>query len=203
MAICDYFKVNSVDEFLETLGKGNTSLSALSEFLQPYAGDASRRFSRLLWFSPDNGEKMPVQIGPEERLLIHFPTCCNPVPGDEIKGLLVPGKGIEVHKAGCPKIKDAPKERKIPVEWKRTEGEGGEFEIRLTVAGVNRWGIHEEIIKTIGKLGVGLEKGTLASTDKGSHIRDRFTLTVKNTMQVDSLVARLDKVAGVRKVERK
>jgi GTP pyrophosphokinase len=201
MAICDYFKVQSVDEFLEALGKGNTSLTALSEFLQPYAGDASKRFRSLLWFgTADNGEKMPVQIGAEERLLIHFPTCCNPVPGDEIKGVLVPGKGIEVHKAGCPKVKDAAKERKIPVEWKRQEGGGGEFEVRLTVEGVNRWGIHEEIVKTIGKMSAWLEKGTLAS--KGSVIRDTFRLTVKNSMQVDSLVGSINKIAGVREVKR-
>lgn len=47
-------------------------------------------------------EKMePVLITGAEGLNMHFSTCCYPIPGDAVMGVVSKGRGIEVHASNC------------------------------------------------------------------------------------------------------
>lgn len=50
-------------------------------------------------------------------LLVRFAHCCNPVPGDKIVGFVSRGRGVIVHRADCPNIKDLDDDRIQPAEW--------------------------------------------------------------------------------------
>lgn len=57
-------------------------------------------------------------------LLTRFAGCCNPVPGDEIVGFVSRGRGVVIHRADCPNIKNLENEegRILPAEWADTNG---------------------------------------------------------------------------------
>ena len=57
-------------------------------------------------------------------LLTRFAGCCNPVPGDEIVGFVSRGRGVVIHRADCPNVKnlEAEEGRILPAEWAATEG---------------------------------------------------------------------------------
>ena len=61
-------------------------------------------------------------------LLTRFAGCCNPVPGDNIVGFVSRGRGVVIHRADCPNIKnlEAEQGRILPAEWAETQG-GGHF----------------------------------------------------------------------------
>ena len=47
--------------------------------------------------------------------------CCQPVPGDEVVGYMTRGKGIALHRHGCPNVahyQQTEPERLIEVDWK-------------------------------------------------------------------------------------
>ena len=39
-------------------------------------------------------------------LLVHLAHCCNPVAGDDIVGFVTRGRGVSVHRANCPNVRD-------------------------------------------------------------------------------------------------
>ncbi len=63
--------------------------------------------------------KVSIRIGQERNIMIRLAQCCTPSTGDAIVGYVSRGRGITVHKIGCPSIasiKDFA-ERSIEVEW--------------------------------------------------------------------------------------
>ena len=63
--------------------------------------------------------KVGIRIGEERNLMIHIAGCCQPASGDRIVGYISRGRGIIVHKASCPNVRNIPEiqERHIEVQW--------------------------------------------------------------------------------------
>jgi GTP pyrophosphokinase len=63
--------------------------------------------------------KVGIRIGEERNMMIHLAGCCNPAAGDPIVGYISRGRGIIVHKASCPNLKNIKEfdERYLEVEW--------------------------------------------------------------------------------------
>lgn len=57
-----------------------------------------------------------------EGLLVRFAGCCNPVPGDEIVGFVSRGRGVCVHRADCPNMRNEDPERLLEAKWSGKEG---------------------------------------------------------------------------------
>ncbi len=57
-----------------------------------------------------------------EGLLVRFAGCCNPVPGDEIVGFVSRGRGVCIHRADCPNMRNEDPERLLEAKWSGKEG---------------------------------------------------------------------------------
>ena len=57
-----------------------------------------------------------------EGLLVRFAGCCNPVPGDEIVGFVSRGRGVTIHRADCPNMKNEDPARLLEASWSGKEG---------------------------------------------------------------------------------
>ena len=57
-----------------------------------------------------------------EGLLVRYAGCCNPVPGDEIVGFVSRGRGVCIHRADCPNMKNEDPERLLEAKWSGKEG---------------------------------------------------------------------------------
>ena len=121
--ILKHFGKTSLNEFFEQLGQGELPLQDIHRFLN--GGNDINKETATLRFYPNFGkdknggkfDEMPLMIGQETSLLIHFASCCGPVPGDKIVGVMRPQIGIEVHKSDCPCLKDFPESQHLPVDW--------------------------------------------------------------------------------------
>lgn len=50
-------------------------------------------------------------------LLVRYAGCCTPVPGDEIVGFISRGRGVTIHRADCPNMRNVDHDRLIEVSW--------------------------------------------------------------------------------------
>lgn len=99
--------------------------------------------------------KYPVKRGislfgftPE--IAVHYATCCNPIPGDKIVGILDATKGLIVHSASCTDFdKDSP--CKIDVSWNDEGLKTDSFSARLSIVLLNKVGSLAQITKIISE----------------------------------------------------
>ncbi len=64
-----------------------------------------------------SSSKSGVVVKGMSDLLVRYAGCCNPVPGDEIIGFISRGKGVTIHRADCPNMREVEPDRFIEVSW--------------------------------------------------------------------------------------
>ena len=196
-----YFGTFSLKDFFERLGQGELPLQDIHRFL---TGEDSPKEGAVLRFFPTfgkdkkstNSDDMPLMIGNETSLLIHFASCCAPVPGDPIIGVMRPQIGIEVHNSNCPCLKDFPIEQQLPVDWSADVSQP--FTTHLTIITDNRQNITLDILQELKNVNLILERMSVASAQYSGRIRMEFKAFRK--IQVDSVMAKIEQIKGVREV---
>ncbi len=150
--ISEKFSFFSQDEMFASVGYGAITVNqVLFKLIDYYKKEIPKQpVYRGVNANADSGG---VIVKGMSGLLTRFAGCCNPVPGDEIVGFVSRGRGVVIHRADCPNIKDLESEegRILPAEWAETSG--GRF-----VAGI--------VIKAKDQ-GVALSVLTSVGSDKG------------------------------------
>jgi guanosine-3',5'-bis(diphosphate) 3'-pyrophosphohydrolase len=72
-------------------------------------------------------------IGVEDAddIMVNFARCCNPIPGDDISGYISRGRGVIVHTANCPYIKEW--------VWKELSMCSGVHGRNMLIRSISRW----------------------------------------------------------------
>jgi len=84
---------------------------ALSTKSDAYQGDTS---------TPDTS-KSGIVVGKERNIMLKFCKNCNPLPGEEISGVVSNGLGVKIHRHGCKYLNAADEERiLVDVRWDET-----------------------------------------------------------------------------------
>ncbi len=90
--------------------------------------------------SPD---MKPVNLTIEgtERLMVAYPNCCHPIPGDKIIGTITVGRGLVVHRANCSNINNKHNipENYLHLNW--ASNTSGRFQVELHVVTANQPGV--------------------------------------------------------------
>lgn len=126
--------------------------------------------------------------------------CCSPIPGDEIIGYVSKGKGVKVHRKGCPNIAKEEK-RLIPVDWAE-DLEDKQYTVRLQIDSEDRSYLLSDIVTVFQQNGASIQKIS-SSVDEESLIATTKTeVGIKSAEQLGRLIANLKKVRSVVSVER-
>ena len=133
--------------------------------------------------------------------MLSFARCCQPVPGDNVIGIVTLGRGISVHRQDCPNAfaGSVPAERRIPVEWDTKADET--FPVRLVVYGQDRPSLLADLAKAITTTQVNIRSAGIASEDKTA--RGVFVVEVPHLAKLQALMAAMRAVPGVTRVERR
>ena len=83
-------------------------------------------------------------------LLVRFAHCCNPVPGDKIVGFVSRGRGVIVHRADCPNLKELEGDRLQPAEWTGDTEKG--FIAGIKILATDDYGVTAFITSEIAQL---------------------------------------------------
>ena len=200
--IVKYFETSDIQTFYERVGQGELPLADIHRFLNN-ENEIQKESVSLRFFPAFNKDKkvdpkddMPLQIGSETSLLIHFAKCCAPVPGDKIVGVLRPQIGIEVHNVDCPELKKLPVEQQIAVEW--SEQTTHAFEVHLSIENDNRKNFTYDVLKVLKDQNLFLDRISSVGENYSGRIRLVFKAYRKD--QVDSLISDIKKIPGTRQV---
>lgn len=127
--------------------------------------------------------------------------CCNPLPGEEVYGIISKGKGLIIHSRECPNVeylkKIAP-ERVVKVAWSRSQG-FHPTKLRLLVR--DRVGILAEVSSTISSFKANITEAKTKSLPSGSAIMD-FTLQVESYQDLLKIMDALRSIEGVEECKR-
>ncbi|MHB0754965.1 RelA/SpoT family protein [Polaribacter sp. M15] len=138
----------------------------------------------------------------EEKLDYKLSKCCNPISGDKVFGFLTINDGIKVHKMNCPNaisLQSNYAYRIMRAKW--IDSTKQDFKAVLQINGVDHDGIVNNVTRIISSsTGVYLHKINI-SGDEGI-FDGKISLSVKNSSQLNNLIKRIEKVEGVKKVER-
>jgi GTP pyrophosphokinase len=140
-----------------------------------------------------------VRVGGIGDVLVRFGRCCNPLPGERIRGVITRGKGVTVHTSECPRLLESDPQRHIEVSW----GNGSDYlrPIKIEVLCEDRPGLLAAMSKTISEAGLNISSADVR-TLPDRRARDIFEVMVGNAKDLDHVMRNLSKVRGVMKVSR-
>lgn len=149
-----------------------------------------------------------IIVGGLEDTLIKISKCCNPIPGDDIIGYITRGRGVTVHKKNCPNARHLVSDnenRLIDVRWDMGIADENELEseylAKVRVETTDRKGMLNSVTSVIANQGVNIHSATAKTTKQKTGLLD-FSVEVRNSTSLDSLMRAISRLIGVTKVYR-
>lgn len=138
-----------------------------------------------------------VIIEGHDDLLIRFAKCCSPVPGDPIIAYISRGRGVCIHRADCPNMKNIEKDRIFNASWANSNDY---FNSELKIKAHDEVGLVAYIIKlaTNSQIQVTGINAVLEGSDNNITLQ----ISVKNAEQIDELIAKLNAYKAIHDVFR-
>ncbi|WP_194437448.1 GTP diphosphokinase [Vibrio fluminensis] len=208
------FNMNTSDELFVGVGSGDLRINQIINHInalvnKPTAEEEDQQALEKLReaenkpSTPTRPNKDAVVVEGVDNLMTHLARCCQPIPGDEIKGYITQGRGISVHRADCEQLDDlrhhAP-ERIIDTVW--GAGFAGTYMLTLRVEAMERSGLLKEITTLFAN-----EKVKVNSMKSRVDYRNQlsildFDLEVSNIEVVNRLISRVEQIKDVMLVKR-
>lgn len=183
------------EEMFFRIGMGILKVGDLSDVLTSDKSGKSHSFF-FTWF----GKKK--ETAKKERNEYVVATCCRPIPGDSVIGIKSPDGTVTVHKKSCP-VADglASKHGDWVVVPQWDDDESQSFLVRLSIKGVDRVGLLNEISRYISLvMGVNMRKVYL-STDDGI-FSGHIDLYVHDKAVLERMIRKLGSIDGIKSVVR-
>lgn len=140
-----------------------------------------------------------IRLSGIDDVLVRYAKCCNPLPGDDILGFITRGRGITIHRRGCPKAFDTDPERRVEISWDAKAKINRAVQLRVVTA--NRPGILATVGHTFSTQGINISEANCRAGDDGRAI-NVFTFNCTDLNQLKNVMRALAKVTGVVAVER-
>lgn len=211
--LVNYFKLRTSFDLFFRVGNGALDNTQLKAFVSQRNSTILNFFKTKLRRSSTNKDIIENEevtskydalvFGKEEEKLDYkLSKCCNPIPGDQVFGFLTINEGIKVHKKNCPNaisLQSNYAYRIMQAKW--IDSTKQEFKAILHISGVDKKGIVNNVTKIISSnMDVFINSINIAG-DEGV-FDGKISLSVKNSMQINKLIKSIEKVEGIKKVER-
>jgi len=136
-----------------------------------------------------------------DHLLVRFANCCNPLPGDEVIGIITRGRGISVHTADCPNVETEryDQDRIVKINWDskvkipRT--------VKFKVSSEDKKGILAEMTSIISSSNINISHADIRTTTDNTAV-NTFEVEVEDLDQLRTLLKAIAAVKGVISVDR-
>lgn len=143
----------------------------------------------------------PLIIKGTEGMVMSFAKCCRPIPDDPITGIFTPGKGIVVHRQGCPNLGVHRRRHPNWLELYWHEEVDTELPTEIRVAVGNKRGVLATLAATIAETGCNIENVAVDERD-GLTSTLSFIINVKDRKQLATIMRRLRVLPNVMRIER-
>lgn len=199
----EHFKLNAEDELFAQVGYGKLPIPTLMEAVDPKEEKVRESlrpgfFERTVRKVTGKDNQDGLLIEGMDDILVRFAKCCTPVAGDAVVGWITRGRGVTVHRRGCPRAMELDPARRVDVTW--SSGSHVDLPVALRVVTSNKPGILTQVSAVFTDNGVNITEATCRSSD--GHAVNTFNFSVGDLGHLRSLMRGISKVDGVSDVER-
>ena len=207
------YNINSMEDLYASIGVGQLSASSYISKLKEEnitekqsAESINKAIEEQLAKSDRSLNKVTKDYGitvrGERNLMVRFAKCCNPVPGDDIKGYVTKGRGVSVHRADCNNLKSLikyDKNKVVEVSWGRAKG--ADYIAEIQVESDDREGILADIINVISESKLPISSIN-AQSAKGNTAKVNIKIRIYSVEQLRELMKKIRRIKGVMDVYR-
>jgi GTP pyrophosphokinase len=206
--VFDELKVQNVEEMLVSIGYGKIDPEDIVAIVAPPDEDGREsrppeqlREGRLagLVRKVIKRDEGAIRINGIDDVLVRYAKCCNPLPGDDILGFITRGRGVTIHRRGCPKAFDTDPERRVEITWDSKARINRSVQLRVVTA--NQPGILANVGQTFMAQGINISEANCRASDDGRAV-NLFSFVCTDLQQLKAVMKALHKVKGVVAVER-
>ncbi len=129
-------------------------------------------------------------------------TCCNPIPGDDVVAISLPGEPVQIHHPDCPeaqKLMSRHGESIVKARWQF--GDDFAFLATIKVLAVNKMGFGAKLFDTITNQEK-LDMQAMEMKIEGGMVVANVSVYVNNLKTLENLIEKIKKIDLVKKVER-
>ena len=150
---------------------------------------------------PFTSTSTAIKVKGYDDLMTYLAKCCNPLPGERIVGYVTRGKGVAVHSANCPNVKNLMfnPDREIAVEW--ADQRQAQFQVELEVLMEDRQGILARVVSTIANLKTNIRQMDTRTLD--GKATAELVLEIADLKHLEKVTRSIEGLDGVVQVERK
>lgn len=200
--IAERFKFEKLDDFLLAVARGEINSRQLAEGLGGHGPAAAPEEELRLGRAAAAPAGRGILIVGVDKLLTVLAKCCKPAPPDAIIGFVSRGRGVTIHRQGCPNLEhlsDESRQRLVAAGW----GEAGSsvFPVDIEVEAHDRQGLLRDISDMLSREKVNVTAANTHSRDAAA--RMLFTLEVTNVAQLKRVLALIHEVPGVLRAGRR
>ncbi|MEI7429371.1 MAG: bifunctional (p)ppGpp synthetase/guanosine-3',5'-bis(diphosphate) 3'-pyrophosphohydrolase [Betaproteobacteria bacterium] len=145
----------------------------------------------------------PLVIRGTEGMAIQLASCCRPIPGDPIVGLLRKGQGLRIHTHACQVVRKSRSNEPqnwIHVEWEPDPGQLFDVRIRVTVKNVR--GALGRVAVAIAQAGVNIEQVNMDGGNPGLYTEMGFLVQVRERAHLAMLMRGLRRIPDIVRIVR-
>jgi len=188
--IREKIKFDKEEELLLVLGKRKISATNLLKLLLPKEKDVE---------IPEERNEVSVYLDDLSNIKYEIADCCKPVPGDEVFGVITRVKGLVLHEAHCPNLKNVLKTN--PEKVKRIKWQGkGKFKTDIRIIAKDRIGLLSDIAQVISRTNSNIYLSQTRTRDTYA-IMD-FTIDVKDKKHLKEICEKIKQVESVEQCKR-
>ena len=150
---------------------------------------------------PFTASPTAIKVKGYDDLMTYLAKCCNPLPGEKIVGYITRGKGVSVHSATCPNVKNLMfnPDREIAVEW--ADQRQSQYHVELEILMEDRQGILARVVSTISNLKTNIRQME-TRTGEGKATTE-LVLEIADLKHLEKIIRSVSGLDGVLKVDRK
>lgn len=130
-----------------------------------------------------------------------FPSCCHPIPGDDILGYIDNQNHVEIHKRNCPvasKLKSSYGNRLLDAKWDMRNIRL--FNATIEIRGIDRQGMLHDVVDVISdEMNVNMHN--LSLTSKEDIFMGKIEVLVHHRQDVKNIINSLKKVKGLQEIQ--
>ncbi|GLQ95826.1 RelA/SpoT family protein [Dyella mobilis] len=192
------FNLQTHDELLVALALGEISPGQVSRVLQESQQPAEPPGVPLATARPTVFDHSAISIEGVGNLLTVLARCCQPLPGDPVRGFITRTKGVSVHRANCASLARLARrdpDRVIDVSWGQAAAQA--YEVTIQLNGYDRKGLQKDVVGLISNANIGIIASSSRLFARTGEVEMRYTLRVRDFEQLSALLDRLAALPNV------
>jgi guanosine-3',5'-bis(diphosphate) 3'-pyrophosphohydrolase len=192
--------VQSVEDLFAAIGYGHTpALTVVHKLaaMQPPTGGLNVTGKR-----PAEEARLGIVAGGVDDIAIRRSKCCTPIPGDEVVGYVTRGRGLTIHRKGCPNLAvygEKEPDRLVEVEWRESSSE--KFQTGIHIESLDRVGLLNDISAMFSETKTNIFSAKITSHPDKTASFD-LTIEVADVKHLNNLMTRIGSLSDILEVRR-